>query len=141
MRHIIEYMGRDGLKTTDLEMIHSRWSTPREGDVVDFSLMKGEYPFTQGQYGTISAIGREFCDKDELMMCCHMGSIYLSWDDKDKTPCVNVSGGPFHSAKINRLKPAYALRIQRMWNFGNNGAVAGGAVYYNIERPIFILQP
>lgn len=141
MNQLIEYIGREGVMTTNLEIIHSRWSNPREGDVVDFSLMAGEYPFTQGQYGTVDSIGRGLCRQDEISICSHMGSIFLSWDEKKREPTVSISGGPFENVKRSRLEPMFQLRTQTMWNWGNNGAGAHMGVYYKIDRPVFRLLP
>lgn len=130
MPHLIEYIGGTGVKTTDLNAIHSRWSTPRPGDVIDFVKMGGVYPFTQGRYGTI-----DYIDKDRVHFCCHMGSIFLS------TNGVSISGGPFQSVNINKLTPAFELREQQMWNWGDHSPGADMGVYYRIDRPVFILEP
>ena len=132
MRHLIEYIGKDKLITTDLELNYSRWRTPRPGDVVDFALAAGKYPFDKGQYGTLGSF--DYWDNNKWEICCHMGSIFLGESN------VSISGGPFSSALPCELTPSYQLRTQTMWNWGNNSAGADMGVYYQIDRPVFYLS-
>lgn len=133
MNTIIEYIGRAGIKTTDLRIELSRLNNPRPGDVVDFSEVIGSYPFKE-QFGTIDQVETGFCDKGEIHVCVHMGSIFLSEGR------VSISGGPFVMVKKDDLIFEGSFRMQRMWNWGNYSAGAGNAVYYGIERPVFKLK-
>lgn len=145
MNYVIEYIGGDGVRHT--ELTHpaqgSRWARPEPGDVVDFSAMNGVYPFTK-TFGTIERIGDcVYCDEDEAHLCCEPGSIFWGWisDDHDGRPYVSISGGPFATVKLSRLEPTYSMRLQLFWNWGRNGAGAGHGVHYHVMRPVFKLLP
>lgn len=152
MNFVVEYIGAEGVKHTPLSysgVFSTRLDRPKPGDVVDFRLMKGEYPFTY-PFGTVESIGGGMANADEAHVCCQPGSIFLSWNSELKEPTVSISGGPFACVRLTRLKwmsyfqfggEAEAFRIQRMWNWGNNGSGANHGVDYHIMRPVFVLLP
>jgi hypothetical protein len=135
MNHLIECP--HPLKTTDLRTRRHRLITPHPGDVVDFSLLLGQYPANK-RYGTICNVS-----EDRVSFCCEPGSVFINESG------VDISGGPFGSCARNSLIAAHELiglplhfpimRNQYFWNWGNNGSGAGNGVHYNITRPVFIV--
>lgn len=126
--HIIETIGKWGVKTTPAE--HARYKSPQPGDVIDFGVFQGEYPFNY-KYGRIDSRTR---DKGRISVCCGGASVFLNEDGS-----VNISGGPFHSVNLEDLEPAFELKTVRFWNWGDNGPGGGHGVDYYIPRPIFRL--
>ena len=138
MPYVIEYIGGDGVRHTELTT--ARWSRPAPGDIVDFSAMNGAYPFTK-PFGTIDRIGDcAYCNEDEAHLCCEAGSIFWGILDSDR-PYVDISGGPFATVKRAHLEPTYSMRLQVFWNWGRNGSGAGHGVHYHVLRPVFRLHP
>jgi len=132
MSSIIEYIGQDKIVHTNNEMIHFRMQTPKPGDVIDFgeNYKENPYPFNHARYGTIDS-DNAFTKPGQFSVCCHMGSIFLGEN------YVSISGGPFSSIEKTDIQPAFELKIQDMWNWGNNTPGANHGVYYSIERPVF----
>lgn len=138
MKFVIEYIDGSGVQHT--ELTEHRWSVPEPGDVIDFTLMNGEYPFNHSQFGTVERIGEcAYCKADEAYICSHPGSIY--WSTLDGKPFVSISGGPFARVKRARLVPTYEMRIQRFWNWGRNSPGAHQGIDYHVMRPVFQLNP
>ena len=132
--NIVESISNRGVKTTPAALIGSRMSRPRPGDVIDFGDNAGNYPF-KNRYGRVDTVETGMADKNEIHVCCHMGSAFLCDSGN-----VSISGGPFECVNIDDLEPLYETRPGTFWNWGDLGAGAGHGVYYTIDRPVFKLK-
>ena len=132
--HIIEYIGKEGVKTTPLDI--RRLQGPKPGDPVLFNDDAG-YPYISSlssknapHYGRIASI-----DNDTISICCGGASVFL-YDNGN----VSISGGPFASVTRDKLKFTFRFKQVRFWNWGDNFAGANQGVYYSIDRPIWELS-
>jgi len=128
--NIVESIGKWGVKTTPEQQAHTRMSTPKPGDIIEFT--DTEYPHTSGKYGRIEGMG--IWKEGEFHICCHLGSAFLSENGR-----VSISGGPFESVKPDDLEPTFKLKYAEYWNWGNNLPGANQGVHYKIARPVFKL--
>lgn len=136
MNHIIEYIGKEGVRTTEISGITSnRLETPSYGDPVKAPKEAG-YPF--GELG-LSRLD-EFWTRDDgtemCRVCCSGGGSHFL----NPNGTVSVSGGPFCSFPVAFLTPLYQVRSVGFWNWGDNSAGAGQGVNYQIARPTFLLD-
>lgn len=123
--HIIDYIGRDGVKTTPAQ---SRLRQPRPGDLVRIPEELQVYPFTQGEFARIDHLSG-----DRIGVCCGLGSCFLLPES------VSISGGPFKSIALADIEPECSVGPSPMWNWGDNSSGADMGVDYVIMRPIFRL--
>lgn len=127
--HITEYVGKDGVKTSEYD--HRRLANPTPGDLI---LWPNE------QYGRIESLhdpAGSWAGLGEAHVCCRMGSAFLSWNAKTNGPAVSISGGPFMTVKLEDLQANLHLKIARFWNWGDNSPGAGKGVDYHLVRPVF----
>lgn len=127
MKHIVEYIGKEGVRHTPLS--RARWTRPSPGDAV---------LLPDGSYGMIEGLGRGLAMDNQFHVCDHPEGVFL-FLKADGAAGVDISGGPFRHVQPCCLEPIYALRTASFWNWGNNGAGAGRGVYYQITRPVFKL--
>ena len=127
MTYIIESIHANGLKTTPA--IH-RLETPKSGDIVDCSAIKGACPF----YHDTARIQR--VEDEEVNLCCEMGSAFLRHNGD-----VDISGGPFTIIERSRLTPARRTSVGLYWNWGDHSPGPDQGVHYHIARPTFVLEP
>ncbi len=132
--YIIEYIGASGLRHSKGYEASNRLCNPRSGDIIDFENFEGTYPFTHGRYGRIEEVGTGYCEKDEVHLCCELGSAFLN-----DSGSVSISGGPFCVVKLDDLEPTLRTYPATYWNWGNNGSGGGHGVNYIIARPVFRL--
>lgn len=129
MNHVIEYIGRDGVKTTPIQF---RAEQPKPGDPIYIPKDMREYPW-KWPWARIEGQGRGPATKEELHVCCDQGSVFLG------DGYVSISGGPFAHIKPDDLKPTLLTKCVRFWNWGDNHSGASQGVEYNIDRPVFVL--
>ena len=126
---IIEYLGKEGVKTTPFRL---RIEKPKSGDVIDVRELK-EYPFAGVEFARIEQMN--FADVPGLVhSCVNMGSAFLS-----SRGTVQISGGPFFYCLLDELIPTWELRSAKFWNWGDNWSGPEQGVNYMIERPVFKL--
>jgi hypothetical protein len=129
--NIVESIGSWGVHTTPADLFHIRITEPRSGDIIEF--IDTKYPHIYGKYGRIASIDQY--QKGMVHICCELGSAFLSEDGS-----VDISGGPFEGAPIDRLEPALELYPADYWNWGDLGPGGGHGVHYTIQRPVFKLK-
>ncbi len=145
--HIIESIGRWGIKSTDLNHEPGRLSTPKPGDIIQFYKEPGDkkmffapkalplkdeaiYPLDRAKYGRIN-----YVNENEIHVCSHLGSAFLA-----ESGGVSISGGPFTRINLDDIEPAGTTYNADFWNWGNNSAGAGQGVHFMIARPLFFLK-
>lgn len=131
---LVEYIGNDGIKVTNLEMCPSRLSEPRPGDTVDVGNFIPTYPFLRERYTVIDSI-----KDNRIILCCEGASCFIYWSEKEKQALLSISGGPFQGINKTDIVPTGELRARRFWNWGPNSPGGGMGVGYHIERPVFKL--
>ena len=127
--NIIEYIGRDGVRTTNHTVHRVRMQRPAPGDLLRIPPDLQKYPFSRGEWGRIEKVH----DDGSLFVCCEQGSCFL---DKDH---VLISGGPFTTVKPEWIEPEMSLAMSKMWNWGDNTPGGDQGVEYHIMRPVFRL--
>lgn len=132
MNHIIEYIGKNGIKTTSWDI--RRFQDPKPGDAVLFP-ENAPYPFNDRRVGRIDSVNGQsgWENEGEAHICCSMGSVFLS------DGSVSISGGPFTVVPLDKLEFA-GFKDLPFWNWGNNTAGAGQGVDYVIWRPAWALN-
>lgn len=129
MSHVIDYIGGDGVKTSDLGQ--RRFVHPQPGDPI-------EWP--NGKLGRVDALydpAGSWAKEGELHVCVNGGSVFLGWDSKRRRATVSISGGPFTCVRLEDLQATYQVRVVDFWNWGDNSPGADQGVYYYIGRPLF----
>jgi len=132
-RHIIEQFGKKGMKSTRHD--HARASTPRPGDVVDFRLFAGKYPFTHGRYGRVDSVGGTLEGPEGVHVCCGGASVFLNDGGS-----VSISGGPFICIKRADLGTTSATKAVKFWNWGDHLPGGDQGVDFALYRPVFLLE-
>uniref|UniRef100_A0A6M3JFN5 Uncharacterized protein n=1 Tax=viral metagenome TaxID=1070528 RepID=A0A6M3JFN5_9ZZZZ len=125
MQHIIETIGKWGVKTTP---VYLRMTKISAGDVVQFPDEHKRYPVSY-RHCRIDHVDR---DKGMVGMVDGMGSAFIT-----ESGSLSISGGPFFSLPIECLKPLHTTHTVRVWNWGDNSPGAAQGVDYHIERPLF----
>lgn len=125
MQHIIETIGKWGVKTIPIEF---RMNVPKPGDIVEFSKELRKYPVSYHRC-RIDHIDKE---RGTVSLVDGMGSAFLSEGGH-----VSISGGPFFSVPINSLEATNCTAKSTMWNWGDNAPGAAQGVHYDIQRPLF----
>jgi hypothetical protein len=125
MQHIIETIGKWGVKTTPVGLRMTKISA---GDVVQFPDEHKRYPVSYRRC-RIDRIDRE---KGMVGMVDGMGSAFIT-----ESGSLSISGGPFFSLPIECLTPMHCTHTVHVWNWGDNSPGAGQGVDYHIERPLF----
>ena len=125
MNHIIETIGKWGVKTTPID---ERISSVHAGDVVQFPEEYRHYPVSYAEC-RVDHIDNE---SGLVHMVDGMGSAFLDADAK-----LDISGGPCFSLPIECLEPMHATRQTHVWNWGDHSMGAGQGVDYHIDRPMF----
>src|SRR5262245_36657590 len=116
MSHIIEYLGSEGVITSELTVW--RWQDPHPGDAVLFEREGQEY------FGMIEGQDVGLTQPGEYHICVHAQGAFLGLTEKRK-PYLDISGGPFQSVPLGRLQPTFRLHTQRFWNWGDHSPGAG----------------
>lgn len=127
MNHVIETVGAWGVRTTPWD--RARRSTPKPGDIVEFSDELRKYPISHLRC-RIAGIDRH---TRMASIVDGMGSAFLFEDGS-----VSISGGPFFSVPLETLSPTIICHDSLFWNWGDNSPGAAQGVEYRISRPVFI---
>ena len=150
---IVEAITRDRVLTTGQDYIHERMQTPMPGDIILFRNMgPDKYPFThvRGYCGDTQeqALARrgtvEYVRDGKVAMCCEEGSCHLCIYEEPNGKArvgLSISGGPFTSVKLSRLKPTGQTQPKQFWSWCEHGSGADQGMYYTIDRPVFELMP
>ncbi len=125
MAHIIETVGKWGVRTSDFQ--HRAWR-PSPGDPVDVSAFDC-YPFLEREWAYIASI-----DGDRVSVCIGSCSMFLL-----ESGAVSISGGPFCGLDLQDLESTHTLKTIRFWNWGDNCRAAHQGVDYFLQRPVFRL--
>lgn len=138
MQYVIEYIGKEGVKTTPTEpnpkLLQYRLESPYSGDLVEIPKDLQRHPF-RGKYGMVWLHHKGFDGRPEhVCICCALGSAFLNSDGT-----VKISGGPFSTLPREWLKPTYSVEWVDMWNWGDHSPGANRGVDYKILRPVFRL--
>lgn len=127
--HIIEYIGREGVKT---EAAQFRMAKPRVGDPI---------LWPNGKIGRLDAMPSSqpngWPEPGNVHCCCGLGSVFWGWNEEERRATVSISGGPFISVKLDDLKPTYRYRLVNFWNWGDHSSGADQGVEYTVARPLF----
>jgi hypothetical protein len=124
--HIIDTIGKWGVKTTPLQI---RFNRPSIGDPVLINHLES-YPYSSHKYAHITSI-----DGDRVSLCVGFPSMFLC-----ESGAVSASGGPFFGCALNQLDSTMSLKETHFWNWGDNCAGAAQGVDYMIIRPVFQLN-
>jgi len=128
MIHIIEYIGKGGIKHAEFN--HTRATTPKPGDPIDFGENEG-YPFEK-RFGRVAKT--DHLGTGTIHVCLEHGSAFLG------DGYVSISGGPFTNIMPDQLEATYKLKTVGFWNWGNHLPGARRGVGYLIARPLFRLK-
>ena len=133
--NVIEYIGNDGIKTTEARI--RSFAGPKPGDVVAYP-ENAPYPFNSSLsvgHGRIAGMPYTDDNGDErVSVCCGGASVF--WHGPES---VSISGGPFESIKLSDLEATMTYKNVHFWNWGDNSAGADQGVYYTVSRPVFNL--
>lgn len=130
--YIIEYVGREGIVTTDY--YDRQRQQPRPGDLVKFP-DNAPYPFDRDNFGLIAELNDpRFCHDNEAHVCLSGGSVFLSSPDH-----VSISGGPFERIKLDNLQWTGEIRDASFWNWADHLAGANQGVHFKLPRPVWLL--
>lgn len=125
MNHIIEYIGREGVKTSP---VATRIRQPKPGDYVRFLESDVRYPVSH-HYCRIDHIDKE---TERTVLVDGDGSMFLVGDGH-----VSTSGGPFFGVPSRMLEVTGELKMSMLWNWGDNHPGGAQGVEYHIPRPVF----
>jgi hypothetical protein len=123
--HIIEYIGKSGVRTTPMEI---RMTRVRAGDIIEVPEELRKYPISY-RHCRIATI-----EDGVAMIVDGMGSAFLL-----ENGACSISGGPFFSVPVQFLKPKNELHTATYWNWGDNLPGADRGVNYHIQRPVHTL--
>lgn len=111
------------IEQSDVDMVNefieligkSRSTTPKAGDIVQYTNEYGEY-FSNAHIESV---------EDGVIYLCEHANTYISKDDKE-IHC-NSSGGTWKHIEVDKLK-FIGTTERRFWHFGHCGACADGGI-------------